>query len=48
MRSLTHLNRLALVEERISEEKSAPIEPPEQIPAAAYPTDAIRQISEKK
>jgi hypothetical protein len=26
----------------------APIEPPEQISAAAYPADAIRQILEKK
>jgi hypothetical protein len=30
------------------ETKSASIEPPEQIPVAAYGTDAIRQISEKK
>jgi hypothetical protein len=30
------------------EQKSASIEPPEQIPAADSSTDAIRQISEKK
>ena len=30
------------------ETKSASIEPPEQISAVAYPTDVIRQISEKK
>ena len=30
------------------ETKSASIEPPEQISAAAHGTDAIRQISEKK
>jgi hypothetical protein len=30
------------------EQKSASIEPPEQISAAAHRTDAIRQISEKK
>jgi hypothetical protein len=30
------------------EQKSASIEPPEQILAAAHRTDAIRKISEKK
>ena len=49
MRPWTHLKRLRSDPDRVLEgKKTASIEPPEQISAAAHGSDAIRQISEKK